>query len=582
MVKLVLSPEGVRKYDLLDSTFDDDHEGATDAALADYASHYFEYDGSGRIILATFGGNCGCAGGTIGTYEFDYETNPSYSDGTGYDATWATRTIVERPDASYLTQYFDEIGQPIHQVITDGDPATGSPDSWATKVVRNSGGIVETIHSPANVTAYTHTLASAALTTSTSAGLVNNFVLDSSGGLRGFLLHKKYQEGTSGSKYLLESYTYTSQSLSGTDGEAVRPMVATIRKYPTAITTGTTDSTLTSYAYTWYSSTLVPETTTVTNPAVSTSKNGSTSSTTSSRHYDLLGRVDFAKDEGGGITYTEYTDGRVTKVIRDADTTKSGSGEDFEGITIPTGFSSSGSPIHEVTTHTYDAQGRRDSSTLPSGRVTGAYVSQTEDRALVSLSYPKNARISPSRAGLGVPPPQPAREYTARTMRRRKCSMSRASVRSSLSLAPNPGAETLPRPSQPSSTPISSRTGAQSPSRARSLSTSWPSSQWIASTRSWPSASLTQYLTPPSTGWSTDRQPATVTRAFSPTSIPQGPRFKSRKRLRSPRACSAVMFPLGRITAGYSTLGTVLLENDLWGTPGSEPSRDVAIDLAER
>jgi len=397
LVKMVFSPEGVRQYDLLDDTFDDDHESATDAALDEYASHYFEYDSSGRITTATFNGDCGCSGGTIGEYNFTYETNTGYTDNSGYDQTWATRTIVERPDTTYLTQYFDEVGQPISQVITDGDPSTGSPDFWATYVVRNTGGIVKDIHSPANVTAYTHTNGSVAFTTSSSVGMIQNFVVNSSGGLRGFLQDKTLQDaGTSSSKYLIESYTYSSEVLSGTDGEAVRPMIASVRKYPTAITSGTTDSTLTSYSYTYYTNTLALEKATVTNAAVNTGNNGSGSSTTSSTHYDKLGRVDFEKSEGGTITYKEYSGGNLTKLIRDADTTKNGAGEDFNGITIPTGFSSSGSPIHEVTEYTYDAQGRRATTTLPSGRVTESYFSQTEDRAIVSLSYPKVVSGSPS------------------------------------------------------------------------------------------------------------------------------------------------------------------------------------------
>lgn len=396
LVKMVLSAEGVRQYDLLDGTFDDDHLTATDTALEEYASHYFEYDSSGRISSATFNGDCGCSGGTVGVYNFSYEDNTGYTDTTGYTTTWATRTIVERPDATFLTQYFDEVGQPISSVVTDGDPAVGTPDTWATYVVRNSGGIVKDIHSPANVTGYTHTLASVAFTTSTTEGLVTNYTLDSSGGLRGFLVDKTFQEGTSGSKYLLESYTYDSEVLSGSNGETVRPMVASARKYPKAITSGTSGSTLTSYAYTYHTGTLVLETLTVTNPAVSTSKNGSGVSTTSSRHYDTLGRADFTKSEDGGISYTEYTNGRVTKTIRDADTTQTGTGQDFNGVTIPSGFASSGSPIHQVTSHTYDAQGRRETTTLPTGRVTASYVSQTDDRLMVQLSYPKFVSGSPS------------------------------------------------------------------------------------------------------------------------------------------------------------------------------------------
>ena len=74
--------------------------------------------------------------------------------------------------------------------MTNGDPAVGTPDTWATYVVRNGAGIVTDVHTPANVTAYTHTLASAGFTTSATAGLVNTFTMASSGGLRGRRHHR--------------------------------------------------------------------------------------------------------------------------------------------------------------------------------------------------------------------------------------------------------------------------------------------------------------------------------------------------------------------------------------------------------
>ncbi len=79
------------------------------------------------------------------------------------------------------------------------------------------------------------------------------------------------------------------------------------------------------------------------------------------------------------------------------DTTKTGSGEDFDGVTISTGFESSGSPLHFVTTYTYDAQGRRVTTKAHDGGVSGSYVSQLADRRLVSLSYPRIEAGSPTK-----------------------------------------------------------------------------------------------------------------------------------------------------------------------------------------
>ena len=111
-VKLFLDWEGARKYDYAaDSTFDDDFLTETTENLKPYAAAYFEYDSSHRIDAAWFSGQCGCGGAGTGTHEYTYETNGSYSDDSGYDQEWARRTLVERPDGSFLTQYFDETGQ---------------------------------------------------------------------------------------------------------------------------------------------------------------------------------------------------------------------------------------------------------------------------------------------------------------------------------------------------------------------------------------------------------------------------------------------------------------------------------------
>src|SRR5262245_7822926 len=127
-LRYVYDFEGVRRFDWTDSTFDDDHLTASNASLEAYASAHFEYEEDGaddprRITKAWFNGECGCSGANNGTYEFEYETNGSFSDTSNtYDYGWKTRTVVKRPDLSYLTQYFDEVGQALSQVVTDGDP----------------------------------------------------------------------------------------------------------------------------------------------------------------------------------------------------------------------------------------------------------------------------------------------------------------------------------------------------------------------------------------------------------------------------------------------------------------------------
>jgi hypothetical protein len=212
-LKLVVDFEGARSYDIAqDGTLDDDFTSASHDNLKPYASAYFEYDGTTthRINKAWFQGQCGCSGGATGTHEFEYETNGSYTDGNGYDTTWARRTIVKRPDNSYLTQYFDEVGQALSTVVTDIDPDTSSPTpkKWVTAITRDASGRVDQIATPASVTGYTHS--SGAITLSSSAGLIRTFTRASSGDMTGFVTAQKFKTGTSGTAYFERTTAWTS------------------------------------------------------------------------------------------------------------------------------------------------------------------------------------------------------------------------------------------------------------------------------------------------------------------------------------------------------------------------------------
>ena len=405
-LQYIIDFEGYRKYDWdQDSNLDDDPQTASEANLKPYASAFFEYDTDRRIVSAWFNGACGCSGAASGTQTFEYETNGSYSDNTGYDTTWKARTIVKKPEVtyvtsvgaikSYLTQYFDEVGQPLHRVQTDDDPDnTGpAPSVWATKVVRNSDGQVTDIHSPANVTAYTHS--SASFTTSTTAGLVTVQTRVSTGDMKGFLSDRKHKKGTSGSAYLDLTLTYTSRSLTIGDVGLTRPFVDGRRVYTEEITSGTSGSRLTSYSFTFWANTdqnrdvlyLSPKKITTTNPAVSTGNNGSGSSTTAKRYQRKDGTTAFAESETGSFTYTLFTEGQLTKQIDDAQTNHS---TDFASEDDPNtvfGMTETGAGERRITTYAYDNQGRSDTATQSDGRVLKRYYSKLADSRAVALSY---------------------------------------------------------------------------------------------------------------------------------------------------------------------------------------------------
>ncbi|MCH8314975.1 MAG: RHS repeat protein, partial [Planctomycetes bacterium] len=380
-IKMILDFEGYRTFDWVDSILNDSPQGQSvaDDDLKPYASAYFEYENpSYKIANVFFNGECGCSGSANGTHKFTYEDNAGYTDNPGYDTTWKNRTIVERPTAdetAFVTQYFDEVGQPLHRVNTKLTPSdtTGDQKTWATMVVRNSDatnkiyGQITDIHSPANVTDYTHSTAS--FTTSTTVGLVTVFTraVGSPIVLRGFLQDAKHKTGTDAENVYLDlTLVYTSRTLNVGDVPLDRPLISSQRIYTQEITSGTTGSRLTSFGQTWHETTdttdvlyITPKVLTTTFPAVSTLNNGPGGSGLTSKLYlNETGQTVWKKTTDAIITYWQYrdSDGRLEKSIRDADTNH----DDFTGpgITIPFGFESDESgELHLVTCFGYAGGG---------------------------------------------------------------------------------------------------------------------------------------------------------------------------------------------------------------------------------
>ncbi len=405
-IRYVIDFEGYRGYDWdQDSNLDDDPLSASEANLKPYASASFEYDTERRIVSGWFNGACGCSGASSGTHTFEYETNGSYSDNSGYDTTWKSRTIVKKPDVtyktasgvvkSYLTQYFDEVGQPLHRVQTSDDPdkISPAPSVWATKVTRNTDGQLTDIHSPANVTAYTHS--SASFTTSTSAGLVTVFTRVASGDMKGLLEDTKHKTGTSGSAYLDGTIEYTSATKTVGDVTITRPLVSSQWGYSEQTTTeagggsGPSGSYQTSYSYSMHTgdAALMPKQITTTNPAVSTSKNGSGSSTISKQYLRKDGTTAFSESPTGSFTYTLYTDGPLTKRVDDARTNHATDFASGDDPNTDFGITETGDGVRRITTFVYDKQGRLDATTQSDGRILKSYYSQLGDERRVVLRY---------------------------------------------------------------------------------------------------------------------------------------------------------------------------------------------------
>ncbi|CAN5831178.1 hypothetical protein BH11PLA1_BH11PLA1_01530 [soil metagenome] len=384
-VKLVVGAEGVRRYGVSNLA------AATDAQLEPYADAWLEYvSGSDyRVSKAFFNGECGCSGGTNGTYEFTYGQSSSYSTyvgNTSYDTGWATRTVVKQPDGNYQTHYFDEVGQPLAKATTNADPAGSPSKTWATFVTRNADGQVEQLALP-DATTYTH---SGGVFGYTGVGLVQTYTLSTSGNLTGLRTDTAVQFGNAGGPVTVSSRSLSDHQLSvGTSGVSIAKVTDT-STYPTVATALTT-----SYNTVYQSATttdplyLMPFSVTVTNPLVSTGKNGSNSATTSAAYFRADGSGVFSTTEAGIIHYSgRDAYGRSSRMIADADSAATG---DFLSGDSPSTWSvsSTGTPIHVTTDLVYDAQDRTTSRTQPS--VAGT---RTSVMAYAALSDGRTGQFS--------------------------------------------------------------------------------------------------------------------------------------------------------------------------------------------
>ncbi|HED64687.1 MAG TPA: hypothetical protein ENJ09_03925, partial [Planctomycetes bacterium] len=382
-LKYVVDFEGTRRQDYEDATFDQDYLSLSDAALAPYSSAYYEYDANHRVDLAWFNGECGCSGGVNGTHEFRYEVNPSYSDTTGYQSGWAARTVVKRPDASYLTQYYDETWQPLSRVITDDDPALTSPvpGTWVWRAKRNSSGAVTEIDMPSNIKTYTHS--TGAITQKSGNGLVYLYTRSGSGATKGFVTKRRFKKGKLGtSSYYEAEWEWTQANLLVGDEYVVRPILDKRHEYQVQ-GTSTANRITTDYTTVVASGGLDLESVQTTDPVIPISMNGSGVATGETIYYRRDGTVSFRKARDGVISYTEFSNNQVAKRIEDVDTSQT---SDFD-VSVPAGLSSAPGALHRITTMAYDAQGRVSTTTEPDGHVLANYYSRLADEREVTLGY---------------------------------------------------------------------------------------------------------------------------------------------------------------------------------------------------
>ncbi len=393
-LQYIVGAEGVRRFDWSDTTFDDDHFAASESILKPYAASYFEYDSSHRIDKAWFNGECGCSGANNGEHTFTYATNGSHSATGSYDNDWLTRVVVGRPDGTYVSRYFDEAGQPLSSVITDGDPGVSYTDWWATYVTRTSAGLVDQVHTPARVSTYTHSTGSFG---EASTGLEHSYTYESSGPMAGLRVGWWWRDDT-GSAMVSRNIELGSITRSGAgEGPVVLPIVSDSYAQTAEETSEVESAAVQTIAIAQVIEPTIyyptgSEKTTSTLPAIIEDENGSGSSNTRLSYLNEYKEPTLTKSPDGRVDYTERnSDGQVTLTVRDANTADTAGVFNGFNSAVLTDFASNGGgdELALQTSMTYDAQGRSVTTTLPSGRVTQRYYTRLQDHRLVTISIPR-------------------------------------------------------------------------------------------------------------------------------------------------------------------------------------------------
>jgi RHS repeat-associated protein len=348
---------------------------ATDAQVAPYAQHYFQYDRYRRVTRHDVQGWGGTDTGGIGTYTYAYATSNNRS---GVNS-WQYKTIETLPDGNRNLLYSNSLGQVMLKVFQDlndsGNPAL-SGQEWLTYYQYDTLGRLLLKAEPSAVTGYDETSSDLLvnqngnyLYLADDAGLIyrtdfystTTATATTAGGVAGYFQASKLQHGEQGTPVLQETKQYYARTAAG---RTIYP-VATDTVYRNSDGTG---AQTTSYGYTWHTDTVRAESVTESLPIVTAAQNGPGTADTTIVYYDLYGQPVWLKDADGYISYTAYDNltGAVIKAITDVNTQATG---DFTGL--PTGWATlSGAGLALITTMEVDALGRTTKVTDPNGSIT--------------------------------------------------------------------------------------------------------------------------------------------------------------------------------------------------------------------
>lgn len=380
-LKYVFNPED---YAILTATYAQP-ASATDTQVAPFATKYYEYDSKYRVVLEKVRGG-------KETYTMEYKEYTASA--TNPNAVHA-RTIETKPDGSkrkVYTNYTSDI------ILSEEIPPTGSTSSnLVTYKVYNSDFWPIEEYSPESIVSYSEVVSGNSVTlnvvTQSNKGLVTltEYYATSSGLPIGTFYRSRVKEGKNGTSTLLNEMQYTTQTV----GSLKLAFPIKDIRY-----TGTQTLT-TSYAYTFFSGTFQVEQRTTTLPAVSAANNGNGVAATRVERFDKAGRMIWAKDELGIISYNQYDHALGTRVksIQDVLTSKT---SDFAN-SVPSGWATvAGAGKHLVSNFEYDAQGRMTQTLAPQNTSVNASNQSINTRTAAWTVYDDVNRKTTSASGFAT------------------------------------------------------------------------------------------------------------------------------------------------------------------------------------
>ena len=363
---------------------------ASDAQVSLYADYYYEYDSNDRVSLErVFSGSM--------TVTYSYLRNPRYPVIIGGSSSsaitsadynvWIFKTTETNPDGSQRITFANFAGQTMLSVLKASATST---DQWCRFYLYDSQGRQKWVAQPSAVTgydeAYDDLLHFVPLTGDyeflrDNDGLIQVTEYYSTAGSSsssgsnsapdGYVKSEQIKKGQLGNPITLRSWEYTSH----TAGDATVFPVSKEVRYPDEA--NPTQQSVTSYAYTFHTSTTQIAQQTTTLPVISTTQNGSGTANSRKEYFDTLGYRTWSMDERGFITRYVYNtrNGALTQRIDDVDTSI---------VTgAPTGWvTPSGGGLNLVTDFESDDQGRITQELGPSHVVDINGVATTIRRAM--------------------------------------------------------------------------------------------------------------------------------------------------------------------------------------------------------